>query len=112
MKKLILSFFLVLIAACSSAPDTTSTESRAEIEDELNKWLGSATKEDLQEKFGKPEWCKQELTGEETCRFRFESGTAWKGPKKFKTSYTTYDEVLATFGANEALKEYKVKSQR
>jgi hypothetical protein len=89
-----------------------TTEARANIEDDLKDWVGSATKEDIQEKFGSPEWCKQGVTGEETCRFRVENGTVWKGSKKFRKSYTAYDEVMATFGANDALKSYKVKSQR
>jgi len=101
----------LFFASCAST-GTGSQEARQDVEDSLVRKVGIATKSDLTEQFGKPDWCKQEPTGVEKCRFLTITGTKWKGSKKYQKSYNTYDEVNAEFGADGTLRSYRVNVQK
>lgn len=113
-KILFLSIVSLVIASCASKKDTTTTaEAKKQIEDIFNPKIGSATKQDLISDFGNPEWCKQEDSGGETCRFYRKKGTKWIGEEgRDKKSITKYDQVIADFDSNGTLKSFKASALR
>ncbi|MBM4304692.1 MAG: hypothetical protein FJ112_10260 [Deltaproteobacteria bacterium] len=114
MKKLILnSLVTLLLLSCSSSPQT-SKEAKEHIEKNFNEKIGSATKTDLIESYGNPEWCQVEDSGNETCRFYKKIGTKWIGEKKQKDKrpVETGDQVIVSFDKDGILRSFKASAQR
>lgn len=102
----------ILVIGCASKK--TSEEARAALEEKWTPKVGTATKTDFVEYFGRPEWCRgEEGGGGETCRFYRKKGTVWIGDnKKDKKNYEAFDEVVADFDPTGKLKNYKANAQR
>ncbi len=104
---------LALFASCASKPTTTTSQARQALEDKWSKRLGSATKADFVQDFGNAEWCRPQVSGEETCRFYKKLATKWMGDDiRDKKSYEAFDEVVADFDTQGALKGFKANAQR
>jgi hypothetical protein len=107
--------FLILAIALSSCAhkETTSADAKKALVGRYEERIGKATKEDLIEDFGNPEWCRpQEETGNETCRFYRKKDTKWMGGKKDRVHYEAYDQIFADFDSSGVLKTFKASAQR
>lgn len=105
--------FIVMVVIAGCAHKETSSQIRARLDSRWESQLGSATKSELIEDFGIPDWCRKEESGEESCRFFKRKGTQWVGEKKTeKRYYSTYDEILADFDNQGKLKNFKTNAQR
>jgi 3-methyladenine DNA glycosylase Tag len=112
MKKLILTGLIVLVAACASKQTGESTDAKSNLEDKFSKRIGHATKQDFIQEFGPANWCRQEPSGEEKCRFYKKITTKWMGEKKDRVSREAFDEAFADFDLEGVLKSVKVNAQR
>lgn len=101
----------MVVAGCASKEET-SADATKKLDANFSPKVGEATKNDLVEHFGNPEWCRPEDNGEETCRFHRKMATKWIGEKREKKSYDTFDELMALFDVSGKLKDLKVKAQR
>jgi len=103
----------LVIISCSSTPENSS-QAKAKLEQDFASKVGSATKTDLIETFGNPEWCKGEEPDGETCRFYRKKGTKWIGEKqqKDKKHIETGDQIIAEFDKDGILKSFKASAQR
>ena len=111
MKLLLVSAAVFLLAGC--VHKETSADARKALDSKWEEQLGQATKSELIEAFGSPEWCRKDDSGEESCRFFRRKGTVWIGEKKTeKKYYSTFDEILADFDGTGKLKSFKASSQR
>ena len=111
MKTTLLISFVILASGC--AHKSTSAEARDRIESKWEDRVGKATKIDLIEDFGTPEWCRRDDAGEESCRFYRRKGMKWIGESKHERSYySTYDEILVDFDGSGKLKSFKANAQR
>lgn len=110
-------FALLLIAfcfaSCSSKKDVTTAEAKKQLDENYSAKIGTATKQELISDFGNPEWCKQEDSGTETCRFYRKKGTKWIGEEgRDKKNISRYDQVIADFDTNGILKSFKASALR
>jgi hypothetical protein len=106
-------FTAIILGAISCAHKETSSDAKKKLDTQWEKQIGVATKAQLIEDFGRPEWCRKNETGEETCRFYRKKGTRWVGEEKLdKKNYESFDEVLADFGYDGKLKNLKTSAQR
>lgn len=104
---------LVLVGMSGCAHKETSSEARSQLDSRWESQLGSATKSELIEDFGTPEWCRKDDSGEESCRFFRPKGTKWIGAHKMDRSYySAFDEILADFDSVGKLKAFKANAQR
>lgn len=104
-------FIVLVLAAC--AHKETSTAARKKLDSKWEGAVGEATKSELIEDFGTPEWCRKDDAGEESCRFYRRKGTQWIGEKKTdRKHYSAYDEILADFDSTGKLKSFKANAQR
>ena len=114
MKHFILGAFVILITiGCSHKP--TTAEAKKSIEDKYTPKVGAATKRELVEEYGSPEWCKLEEAGNETCRFYKKRGTKWIGDKETKRdkkNVEQFDQVIADFDSDGVLRKFKADAQR
>lgn len=113
--KLLLLAVGLFVAACASSERGGSQDSstaKRDLEEKYNNKVGTATKTDFVQEFGPANWCRQQSTGEETCRFYKKLQTKWMGEKTDRTHRETYDEVIADFDTNGVLKSFKVAAQR
>lgn len=113
IKSLTVVMAAVFLASCASKP-ITSREAREKLEQDFSSKVGSATKTDLIESFGNPEWCKVETTGTESCRFYRKKGTKWIGEKqqKDKKPVEMGDQIIADFDKDGILRSFKASAQR
>lgn len=114
MKQLFLSLFgLVALIGCTN-PGKTTSDAQKSLIDTYTPKIGTATKNELMEHFGNPEWCKLEDNGTETCRFYRKSGTKWIGEKtqKDKKSLEQFEQLIADFDGNGILKGFKASAQK
>lgn len=108
---------LVVVTAfvgCASN-ETKSSEARQKLENAFEPQVGKATKADFIEQFGPPQWCRQQESGNETCRFARKVGTKWVGDKKDKTDrrrVEQYDNVVTEFDGYGKLRSFEVDTQR
>ncbi len=111
---LFIAALCLFFASCASKKDTTtSSEAKKQIEEAYTPKIGVATKQDLISDFGNPEWCKQEESGGETCRFYRKKGTKWIGEDgRDKKNITKYDQVIADFDTNGVLRSFKASALR
>ncbi len=112
MKYFSYAFACLLLLGCAGKSVTPSADTRERLENEWSKGIGSATKSDFVQRFGNAQWCRPQISGEEICRYYKKKGTAWVGEdKRDKTSYTQFEEVVATFDPNGKLRSYQVDAQ-
>lgn len=111
MKKFFFLAAALAFVACSHQ-ETTTGEARAKLDETYENRIGKATKADLVQDFGTPEWCRPQDTGEEICRFYRKEGTKWMGPTTDRTHYDVYDQIVATFDPGGVLRTFKATSQR
>ena len=103
--------FAPMTTGCASKETTADAKKKLDVAYEQR--VGSATKEDMIEDFGNPEWCRpDENTGDETCRFYRKKGTKWMGDKKDRKHIDQYDDVVAQFDTKGVLRSFKAKAQR
>lgn len=112
MKLLTIAIALLVVAACSSQKNVTSADAEKSLKQRYEAKIGSATKTELVQEFGNPEWCRDNDMGGETCRFYKKLDTKWMGPTTDRKNYSTYDEVVADFDTNGVLQKYDAKAQR
>ena len=112
MKRFLAFSLLTLLAACSSEKVTDSGSARRDIEERYNNRVGVATKQDFVQEFGPANWCRQQPTGDESCRFYKKITTKWMGEKTDRVHRETFDEVIAEFDSNGVLKSFKANAQR
>ena len=110
--------FIVALALvfthCSHQKENTAQAEKS-LQDRYEPKVGSATKNELVEEFGNPEWCKVEPSGSETCRFYHKKGTVWIGDKdnkRDKKPVEEFDQVIADFDGNGTLRSFKSSAQR
>lgn len=104
---------LAILFMFGCAHRESSKEARAKLDAQWESQIGAATKSELIEGFGTPEWCRKDDSGEESCRFYRRKGTQWVGAKKLdKTYYSAYDEILVDFDGQGKLKNFKANAQR
>lgn len=102
------------LSGCASkkAADMSSGDARQALDRKFADRVGKATKNDLVEELGSPNWCRPQPSGDESCRFYKKIGTKWTGEIKDKSHHEQYDEVFADFDSNGVLKSFKANSQR
>ncbi len=106
-----ISLHSIFLAGC--AHKESSADARKRLDSKWEEQLGQATKSELIEDFGSPEWCRKDDAGEESCRFYRRKNTQWVGEKKTdRKAYSAYDEVLADFDSTGRLKTFKANAQR
>lgn len=111
----IFQYFLIIAVSSitlSCASKKTTTDAKADLDNTWTKKIGSATKNDFVEDFGRAEWCKPEAAGGETCRFFMKKGVRWAGDKTEKKAIVQYDEIVANFDPSGVLREFKSNAQR
>jgi len=111
---LVVAALAVMGLGCASQ-ETGSSQAREKLEKSFEPQIGKATKSDLIEQFGPPQWCRQQESGNETCRFARKVGTKILGDKKDKTDrkrVEQYDNVLTDFDGNGRLRSFEVDTQR
>ncbi|MBI1861500.1 MAG: hypothetical protein HYR96_11340 [Deltaproteobacteria bacterium] len=102
---------LLFLAGC--AHHSTSEQAREKLDSRWEDEIGKATKSELIEDFGNPEWCRSDDLGVESCRFYRSKGRKWLGEKKMeKSHYSTFDEILVDFDSSGKLKTFKANAQR
>lgn len=114
MKKTLLIALTLILASCAGKKETT-VEAGEKLKNKWEPKVGSATKNEFVEEYGNPEWCKQEASGDETCRFYRKKGTKWIGDKETKRDkkpVEQYDQVIADFTADGVLKKFTSTAQR
>jgi hypothetical protein len=99
------------MSACASKP-SSSGEATSKLEDKWKSKIGVARKTDFIEDYGTAEWCRNETSGEETCRFYKKGKTRYLGDGRDKKAVENYDEVVADFAVDGTLKSFKANSQR
>ena len=102
---------LTFLAVNCSSKKTTS-DAKPDLDTNWTKKVGTATKNELIEEFGRAEWCKSEGGGGETCRFFMKKGIRWAGDKTDKKAIVQYDEIVASFDPKGVLREFKSNAQR
>lgn len=112
MKYILYSLVAVAVAACASKTISQTPDARKDLEERYAQKVGVATKHDLTQEFGAPAWCRNNPSGEETCRFYKKIGTKWMGDKKDRTNYEQFDEVVAEFDSNGVMRSFKSNAQR
>lgn len=115
MKNITLFLLLLLLSLlCSCAHHETSRDASKALQFKWESELGKATKAELVEDFGTPDWCRSvESAGTESCHFYRRKGTHWVGEKKVeKHPYVTFDEIFADFDSSGLLKSFKAQAQR
>lgn len=106
-------FLLGCLALVScSHQETTTAEAQKKLETSYEDRIGKATKNELVQDFGTPQWCRPEDTGDEMCRFYRKTGTKWGGDSTDRTHYETFDQVVAEFDKAGVLKSFTATSQR
>lgn len=114
MKHFLTWFTIGLLAvgcAHKQAAETT-TDARRQLEERWKDRLGTAIKADFTSEFGNAEWCKPKDTGEETCRFYKKIKTKWIGEAPDKRSIELFDEIIADFGTDGTLRQFKANALR
>ena len=110
------ALFAIILAlgaiSCASKSGVDTTDARKELEERYTKRIGSATKSDLVQEFGSPNWCRPQTTGEESCRFYKKLGTKWMGDPNNRTHYDQFDELVVDFGTDGTMKGFKADAQR
>jgi len=102
-----------LVVGCASGGKVTeSSDARKDLEQRYEKRVGAATKQDFVTEFGPANWCRQQPTGEETCRFYKKLATKWMGDKKDRVHREAFDEIVAEFDGEGTLKSFKANAQR
>lgn len=110
-----LALVVVTLFVGCAANETKSSEAREKLEKAFEPQIGKATKSDFIEQFGPAQWCRQQETGTETCRFARKVGTKWVGDKADKTDrkrVEQFDNVLTEFDGNGRLRNFEVDTQR
>lgn len=111
MRIVLYASVLLALGACASG-EKMSSEIQAELAEKWQDRVGRATKSDMVQDLGQPEWCRSRTVGGETCRFRRNLGTKWTGPETDRKHHAMYDEVIAEFDASGILRKADVKTQR
>jgi hypothetical protein len=111
MKTALLALFATLALVSCSHHETTA-DAKKKLDKKYEDLVGTATKNDLVQEFGTPEWCRMQDSGWENCRFYRKKGTQWMGPKTDRTHYDSYDQIMAEFDGNGVLKSFKASAQR
>ena len=112
MRVLLLGLSLLLVMSCSH--QQTAAQARQNIESQYHSKIGTATKQDIMEEFGNPEWCKLDDSGAETCRFILKKGVKWINgtDKTDKTELMQFDQITAQFDSDGILRGFKANAQR
>ena len=112
MKRILfLSLAAFLVMSCSH--QQTATQAREALESRYTPRIGKATKQDIMEEFGNPEWCKLDDSGSETCRFILKKGVKWVGTDNTdKTELMQFDQITAQFDSDGVLRSFKANAQR
>ena len=113
MKLILIVAAALLVTAGCSHKETTSAQAQKALEEKYTPQIGTATKTELVQEFGNPEWCKpNEETGEETCRFYNKKGVQWMGDKMDRKHYEKFDQVVANFDSKGILRSFKADALR
>jgi hypothetical protein len=113
MKYFCLGVAALLAVGCAhQQPAETTAAARMHLEERWKDKLGTATKTDFISEFGNPNWCKLKDSGEESCRFYKKLQTKWMGDDLDKKEIETFDEVIADFGTDGTLRQFKANALR
>lgn len=114
MKKILNCLMIgFLLAGCAhKEPAESTSNAKRALEERWKDRLGSATKSDFTSEFGNAEWCKPNSGGEETCRFYKKIKTKWIGEAPDKRSIELFDEIIADFGTDGTLRQFKANALR
>lgn len=115
MKFVLIFLFAVILVSCASKPVTQTTTARIDLEKKWKPRIGSATKADIVEELGNPEWCMQDDSGSsETCRFSRKTGVKYVGEAddNDKKRVDQFDQIIGTFDRQGVLRDIEVKTQR
>src|SRR3954468_15679236 len=104
---LFLASLMLVACAHKTEPAESTAEAKRNLEEHWKGRLGSANKEEFVSEFGNPAWCKVSSGQEETCRFYKKIKTKWIGEAPDKKSIELFDEVVADFGTDGTLRQFK-----
>ena len=113
LRTVLIASLALILSHCAHQKETTAQAEKS-LQERYDTKIGSASKSELVEEFGNPEWCKLESSGTETCRFYHKKGTIWIGDKESrdKKPVEEFDQVIADFDGNGVLRGFKSSAQR
>ena len=114
MKKMLMVLIPLSLSLSCTNKEVTTAEAEKKLSDKYTPKVGVATKNEIMEEFGNPEWCKPDASGSETCRFYRKKGTKWIGEKeqKDKKALERFEQIIADFDTNGILRGFKSSAQQ